>query len=415
MAASEGGHILFPPPHRLVHHSAMPWIALALVLAPVLVVVQGCLLYPLVVGVLAARRADAARVCNKGNSERPTLTALIPCHNAGETLASTLDALIASDYPAQLRHILVVSDASTDQTDAIARTYAADGVRLLRLAERRGKTATENAALTELRGDVVVCLDAGTTVHPAAIRLLVRALQEPDVGVASACDARPTHRVGLAGEDVHVAFEMWLRAVESRSASIVGASGCLFALRRELFRVLPDQVSRDFASALEARERGLHARSVQEALCYVRPAASLSEEYRRKVRTITHGLSTIWEYRRMLDIRRSGVFGVMLFHHKLCRWLALALAPGALLGLGMLSVEHQLARLAFMLAIGLALAGLAGILWPRSRRTPQLLSLFGYGMIVCFAGVSAWIRFLRRRRSAIWQPTTRQSFHPISQ
>lgn len=392
----------------------MTWIALLLVLAPALVIVQAHLFYPLLVSLLAKRRASVERA-SCADVELPALTVLIPCHNAGESLESTLDALIAADYPADRRHVLVVSDASTDRTDAIARAFEGDGVRLLRLEERRGKTGAENAALAELRGDIVVCLDAGTIVHSTAIRLLARALQEPDVAVASACDARPDHGSEPSGEDVYVAFEMWLRAAESRSASIVGASGCLFALRRNLFRVLPEHVSRDFASALEARERGLRALSVQEALCYVRPAASPSEEYRRKTRTMTHGLSTIWEYRRMLNVRRTGAFAVMLFHHKLCRWLALALTPSAVLGLGILALEYPVAQLALALSAIVGLMGVAGLLWPTRPRAPYLLTLLGYGMIVCFAGLSAWIRFLRRRDCTTWQPTTRRSWQPVPQ
>ena len=74
---------------------------------------------------------------------------------------------------AELRHILVVSDASTDRTDEIVRSYAERGVELLRLPTRSGKTAAENAACARLRGEVVVNSDASIRLHPAAIRRLV--------------------------------------------------------------------------------------------------------------------------------------------------------------------------------------------------------------------------------------------------
>src|SRR5256886_12729222 len=68
--------------------------------------------------------------------------------------------LFRSDYPADRRQILVVSDASTDRTDAIVREYTGRGVELLRLPRRGGKTAAENAALPLLRGDIIVTTDA---------------------------------------------------------------------------------------------------------------------------------------------------------------------------------------------------------------------------------------------------------------
>ena len=69
---------------------------------------------------------------------------MVPAYNEVHAIRRTLDSLLAIDYPADRRQILVVSDASSDGTDDVVREYADRGVELLRLAQRSGKTAAEN-------------------------------------------------------------------------------------------------------------------------------------------------------------------------------------------------------------------------------------------------------------------------------
>src|SRR5439155_1364987 len=168
--------------------------------------------------------------------------------------------------------IVVVSDASTDATDDIVTRYAARGVELLRLPRRAGKTAAENAARSVLKGDIIVNTDASVRIHPQAIRALVVALRDPTVGVASGRDVSIARLDGAAnrGEGTYVGYEMWVRDLETRVWGIVGASGCLYAIRAELHRqFVPEDLSRDFAAALTARHHGLRAVSVPGAICFV--------------------------------------------------------------------------------------------------------------------------------------------------
>src|SRR5207245_7635393 len=120
----------------------------------------------------------------------------------------------------------------------------------------------------------------------------------------------------------YVGYELWVRDLETSLSGIVGASGCLYAIRRQLqMHTMPDGLSRDFGSALVAREHGYRAVSVPAAVCYVPRSNSLRREYRRKVRTMARGLRTLWHKRSLLSPRRHGVFAWMLWSHKVCRWL----------------------------------------------------------------------------------------------
>ncbi|HVZ77933.1 MAG TPA: glycosyltransferase, partial [Gemmatimonadaceae bacterium] len=283
------------------------------------------------------------------HTDWPLLTITVPVHNEASVIADTLDALIAVDYPPDRRHILVVSDASTDGTDAIVQRYAGQGVALFRLPERRGKTAAENAARALLHGDIVINTDASVRVDPAAIKALVRALDDPTVGVASGRDVSVSRTTasGNAGESTYVGYEMLVRDLETRAGGIVGASGCLYAIRRALHALpVPEALSRDFSSALNARLHGFRAVSVPSALCYVPRGATLRQEYRRKVRTMARGLGTLWHRRALLDPLRYGGFAWMLASHKLVRWLLPWASVAMVVALALLAYRVRLAQAA---------------------------------------------------------------------
>lgn len=380
----------------------------ALIAAPAALFAYAYAGYPLLLKAVAARRPALRR--HSEPNEWPTVSITVPCFNEEARLADALESLLALDYPADKLQILVISDASTDRTDAIVEGYAARGVELLRLPVRRGKSAAENAAGFLVRGDLVVNIDASVRVVPNALKALVLAFEDPTVGVASGCDVSvgAAARDGNRGEAGYVGYEMWIRALESRAHSIVGASGCFYGIRRALYVTdFPEHLSRDFGSALLVRERGYRAVSVGDATCIVPRTASLESELRRKVRTMARGLETLWYKRHLLNPRRYGMFAWSLLSHKLARWLVYLTLPGAVLGLALLSLEWPV-MLLLLGALGAgALLGVIGMRWRRHRTVPVLFALPGFVLASCVAGLLAWRQVLRGQRNAMWEPTRR--------
>ena len=190
------------------------------------------------------------------------------------------------------------------------------------------------------------------------------------------------------------------------SIGIVGASGCLYAIRADLHRLpVPDALSRDFAAALTAREHGFRAVSVPQAICYVPRGRSLHHEYRRKVRTITRGLATLTYKRRLLNPFRYGLFAWMLASHKVCRWLVPWAAVVGLAALVPLAWTFQWARLA--LAAAALVLGLAGLGW--ARQGARIFTLPAYAVAGNVAVLQAWLRLFTGRAAPVWEPTRRDA------
>lgn len=393
-------------------------LAAVLIAAPLVVGAYAYLIYP---AILWTVTRSPNRAAGPGEDWTwPSVTLTVPVFNAASSIRATLEGLSKLDYPPDRLQILVLSDASTDGTDDIVREFAWRGVELLRAPERRGKTAAENVAASLARGEIIVNVDATVGVPPASLKLLVEAFADPTVGVASGRDVSIDSSLfasragvnsftvlGTGGEARYTGYEMWLRDLETRAGSIVGASGCFFAIRRGIHdEPLPNELSWDFASTLVARKRGYRSVSVPDAICAVPRTAEIRTELRRKSRTMARGLSTLFHFRGVMNPFRYGSFALMLISHKLLRWVPYLLAPVAIVALGILATQSRIAVLALgLLSLG-AIAGLSAI----TRRGTigwKPLALAGFLVVAVTAGFLAWYDALRGARLITWNPTPR--------
>lgn len=373
---------------------------------PIALAVYAYIGYPLALWIASRKRHGEAIL---HGSDWPHVSVVIPAHNEEKQIAGAIDALLAQDYPRERLQILILSDASTDATDAIVRQYESLGVELLRMPRRGGKTMAENMAISRLRGEIVVNSDSSIRLHSSAVRDLVAHMADPTVGVTSGRDVSISRdSAANITEAGYVSYEMRVRALETLTGGIIGASGSCYAIRAELHKIpVRDDLSRDFSAALTARIHGFRTLSVERAICFVPRTSSLKVEYRRKVRTISRGMETLYVHRALLDPIQYGAFAWKLFSHKVCRWLLpLSIVP-AIFGLVLLALSHSWARV--LLAVGsvFSLLAMIGTAWPSERRAPRIVALPAFGLAANLAVLEALWRVLARHQDHIWEPTRR--------
>jgi glycosyltransferase involved in cell wall biosynthesis len=341
----------------------------------------------------------------------PLVSISIAAYNEEQQIRELVKSLLAIDYPLERQQILITSDGSTEATDSNVAEYADQGVELLRMPERSGKTKAENAASQRLRGEIVVNTDASTRILPESLKPLVAALRDPSVGCASGRDVSVSAASGDAnrGESGYVGYEMAVRALETRVSGIIGASGCFYAIRADLHRLpLSGTLSRDFAAALHAREHGYSAVSVSEATCLVPRGASLRKEYRRKVRTIARGMRTLWHKRALMNPLRHPGFAWMLMSHKVSRWLLPWAAAAALVALALLARQLLWARVLLAMASLVVALGVTGWMLAERPRLPRLLAAPAFLLAGNLAAAHALVRVLAGGEDALWEPTRRE-------
>jgi hypothetical protein len=125
---------------------------------------------------------------------RPYLSVIVPAHNGAGVLPRALESLIGSDLPRECWELIVVDDASTDDTSLIAARYADTVVRLP--GKPHGPAYARNRGCEVARGDAVVFVDADVCVHRDTLRRFAHVFHsEPDVAaVFGSYDLEPEGR-----------------------------------------------------------------------------------------------------------------------------------------------------------------------------------------------------------------------------
>jgi len=234
--------------------------------------------YPCLLALLAHLRT---RRVVRAHTNR-TVSVLLPVHNGERWLPEKLQNLLALNYPRDLIEILVISDGSTDHTDEIAMHYP---VRLLRIP-RGGKAAALNRGMEHAKGEILFLTDVRQKLDPQALRRLVDCFADATVGVATGeliiaeGDTREEADVGRYWK-----YEKWIRRRLSLVDSVLGATGCIYAMRRALARPLPEgTLLDDVHLPLQAFFAGYRIVMEEQALAFDAPTG-LNLEFRRKVRT----------------------------------------------------------------------------------------------------------------------------------
>jgi len=248
------------------------------------------------------------------------VSVILPVHNGERWIGAKLQSILALNYPPELVEILVVSDGSTDATESIVGEYAQKpNVHLLPI-RRRGKAAAINAALDQAQGEILFFTDVRQQLDRDSLRNLVACFSDPTVGVASGeLVIREGEGVEEASVGLYWKYEKWIRKQLSRVDSVLGATGCIYAMRRNLAPRLPEgTLADDMYLPLAAFFRGYRVILDDTALAYDYPT-QLSSEFRRKVRTLAGVYQIIGQYPALLG--PANRMWIHFFSHKLARLL----------------------------------------------------------------------------------------------
>ena len=347
------------------------------------------------------------RRIHRTGSQMPSVSLIISAFNEEAVIGEKVENALNLDYPENRLEIIVVSDCSTDGTDLIVAGFAEQGVQLIRLESRCGKSAGITRAVNEALGDIVVFSDANSMYAPDALRQLVRHFADPSVGYVVGHQRYLTEPGNAAdSESLYWSIETWIKVQESRVGSVVGGDGAMYAIRSKLFEALRADDISDFTLPLRIVVRGYRGIFDPQAVCTERPAGRYESEFRRKVRIVTRSCRAILRVPQALNPVRVGLFAYELLSHKVVRWLApiflvaLAVSTVPLAATGeMVYVAGAVLQVTFYLA---AVAGaLPGLSRFRAFYIPFYFVLMNAAAAAGVLGVVFGYRFV------VWTPERR--------
>lgn len=355
------------------------------------------LLYPLIV---LAWAKTAGRSWRR-EDYRPPVSIIISVYNEEGVIREKIANTLQLVYPEELFEILVVSDGSTDRTNAIAGSVGSRKVRLLAFPGRQGKTACLNRAVPEARGDIILFTDANAMFPPGLLSELAANFADPEIGLVTGWTKY--RKPGGSEETVglYARLEMRTKEAESQISSCVGADGAVFAIRKSLYLPLAERDINDFVIPLQAIAQGKRVVLDPAVYCLEQPGGDEAKEYRRQVRITNRTLGAIGRNGEFLNPFRYGSFSFFLLSHKALRFLV----PFAFLGVLVIALLlmstsplHAGFAMAQMLFIALGLAGMTNIF------SGRLIQFSAFFLLTIAAQLIGWLRWAAGRTDVMWKP-----------
>lgn len=347
-----------------------------------------------------AMRARLARKPVAMAEIAPPVSVIMAVHNGSAYLPAKIDALLGQDYPGALQ-LIIVLDGCSDDSASICRSV--DDPRLLVVEQpRSGKAAALNRAVTLAKHDVLAMVDVRQRMAPETLRLLVRSLADPLVGAVGGLLCMDDGGSGFSSSvDAYWRYETWIRTNESRSGSLIGVSGALYAMRRELFLPLPQgTILDDVLVPMNVIRQGRRVVLDRDARALDEASSDPQRERVRKLRTLAGNYQLIAMQPWLLNPVRNRAW-FRYISHKALRLLA----PWLLVALSLAAVTLCRQHWFYLLSVaGLAAALLlviAGRVWPRCAGWLPVRLLSAFFWMNLFAAEAAWI-FLRRRHMDLW-------------
>lgn len=358
--------------------------------------------YPALIFVLSRLRQHPVRK----QDITPAVSIIIAAHNEERDIAKKIEDTLALDYPPEKLEIIVASDCSTDRTDEIVKSFAERRVKLHRQAERLGKTMAQNSAAKVSSAEILVFTDATTGYQSDALRKLVRSFADPQVGCVSSqliYVDRSATSIGR-GCRSYWGYENFLRQSESRLGSMIGVTGCLYAVRRSSYSPLDHDMCSDFVIASEIHMKGLRTVDEPQAISLEDTNNRSRDEFRMRVRIMEQTMSALGRYREVLSVRRHGLFALQMLSHKVLRYAVAAFMVVAFITNLLIVNQSRVYIATLAVQVALYLSALAGGVLARFGAKPGALALPYYFVLANIAIIVAFVKHLRGEAHVVWEP-----------
>jgi cellulose synthase/poly-beta-1,6-N-acetylglucosamine synthase-like glycosyltransferase len=334
-------------------------------------------------------------------AHEPHVSILMVVRNEERGLESKMRNLLDLDYSAERCQIVIVSDGSADRTDSILRQHV-DNPRVQVLINQlsRGKACGLNDAISLAAGEVIVFTDARQKIECGAIRLLMESFADPQVGCVSGALMLGDAESGevARGMGLYWRIEKKIRELESESGSAVGATGALYAVRRELLVSVPEgTILDDVYIPMQVVRHGKRVIFEPRARAWDSPDLGAEREFARKVRTLSGNYQLVQLAPWLLSDKNPVRFEFV--SHKLLR-LAIPFALAAVL-LASLVLPGPVYRSALVLQVAFyGLSLLAGLRLTRGPWAGMADAALTFVVLNSAAAV-AFVNFLTGRK-AVW-------------
>ena len=334
----------------------------------------------------------------------PNVTMIIAAYNEERIIRDKLKNALNMDYPKDKFEIIIVSDASTDGTDEIVKEFSDQRVRLKRMPERGGKTRAINAAVPEANGEIILFSDTRQMYDKNALREIMDNFNDPKVGGVSGELYLINSDGGNVGEGVGMywKYEKLLRKKESQIYSTSGATGAIYAIRRELYQPIPDDtILDDVVIPMNIVLKGYRVIFEEQAMAYDKVASTAKQELTRKIRTLCGNYQAYFHKPKLFNPFKNRVF-FQFISHKVFR-LLVPFALILMLVLNIFLLSSLTYKILLILQILLYISAVMGHFVSKRSFIGRIFGIPYTFVVLNYAALAGFYRFITKSQQVTWK------------
>ncbi|MEM3627746.1 MAG: glycosyltransferase family 2 protein [Candidatus Bathyarchaeia archaeon] len=236
------------------------------------------------------------RATNNSEMGYPKVSILIPARNEENVIGRILQRMTELTYPKDKMEVIVINDASTDKTGAIANQYATANnyIKVIHRSEKeggKGKASALNAGFAHSSGEFIFCFDADYYPQCDIIEKLVREFADPKVGIVQG-------RITVLNEPQNIVTRLVALEriggyrIDQQARNDLGLipqfGGTVGGIRRNLLELLrgwdENMLAEDTDLTFSAYLEGYKVRYVNEAECYEEAVESWQAYWKQRYR-----------------------------------------------------------------------------------------------------------------------------------
>ncbi|HET8574848.1 MAG TPA: glycosyltransferase [Candidatus Paceibacterota bacterium] len=247
----------------------------------------------------------------------PATTIIVPCWNEEETLATTVNSLLALDYPEDKLHIFIIDDGSTDRTLEIAREFEKHPRISVFTKENGGKYTALNLGLSHVSTELVGCLDADSYVEKGALLEIAKIFENPEVkAVTPAIKISSPESIIQFIQKAEYNISVYLRKMFSLVNGVQVTPGPFSIFRKSVFDDLGGyrraHNTEDMEMALRLHANHYRIENAHHAFVFTKGPRTFRALHKQRVRWVYGYLMNILDYRKLLFNPRYGNIGIVI-------------------------------------------------------------------------------------------------------
>ncbi len=342
----------------------------------------------------------------------PVISIIMAAYNEESVIEEKIRSIYKNEYPADKMEILIGSDNSSDNTNAICQRIADESPNLhfTAFTKRQGKISIVNQLEAQAKGDILILTDANVMFDNDTVFELIRYFRDEQIGLV---DSRMIN-TGLKKEGISIQEKSYISRevlIKHREGllwgSMMGPFGGCYAIKKSLYRSVPlNFLVDDFFICMNVIKQGKHAINNLDAKVFEDVSNNLGDEFRRKIRIATGDFQNLRHFSSMLWPPWSGT-AFAFWSHKALRWLGPFFLIAIIISLSILAFYSDFYLILALIAVFVFTLPFYDFLLKKIKIHNVILRFATHFFTMNLALLIGFIRTLKGVKSNVWKPTKR--------